>query len=675
MRLAAAGALSPTIARALDLPASRIHGSIEDVEHVVILMQENRSFDHYFGSLRGVRGFDDPRAITLPNGDAVWRQPAAAGGWTGESVAPFHLDSRSTRAQSIASLDHSWKGSHDLWKHYDSWVPTKGPLTMGYFTRADIPFYYALADAFTICDGYHASIHGPTNPNRLFLFSGTSGLSVGRDGLTAIANPPDEPNETADPRNDSKTFRPLDWTPYAERLEAAGIAWKLYQEYDNYGDNGLAYFAQYRGLDPASSRYQRGRAWAEGSTPQNAKTANGDHLVRAFSRDVAAGRLPQVSWIVAPYLLCEHPEATPARGETLVARLIDALAQHPDVWAKTVFILNYDENDGFFDHVPPPLPAVTPDMGQSTVSVAGEVFHGVPVGLGPRVPMLVVSPWTKGGFVNSQTFDHTSVIRFLERRFGVAEPQISPWRRAVCGDLTSVFDFSTPNRGRSPRPLPDTATLAAWADTAKALPAPTPPANPSRPRQEPGRRLARPLPYAFEVETAAEADALALTIRNTGAAGAGFNLYAAGGDGPWFYTVEAGKSVTDRLPMGAGGYAYALNGPNGFLRSLKGAAPGRGGPEVSARFDPATGRLILTLHNRGDSPCRLRVRSALSASARPRPVELAPLASVTLPLSIARDAHWYDLIVTADHDPGFERRLAGHAETGRASFSDPAIGR
>ncbi len=185
-----AAALPPAIAQALALPARRVTGTIRDVEHIVVLMQENRSFDHYFGTLRGVRGFGDPRAITLPSGQPVWMQPTRDGKAV---VSPFHLESETSRAQTLYSLDHSWKGSHARWKHYDAWIPTKGPLTMGHFTRADLPFYYALADAFTICDAYHCSIFAPTNPNRLFLFSGTSGLAAAMTAASSSIIRPRKP--------------------------------------------------------------------------------------------------------------------------------------------------------------------------------------------------------------------------------------------------------------------------------------------------------------------------------------------------------------------------------------------------------------------------------------------------------------------------------------------------
>src|ERR1700761_9672061 len=374
---AASAALPAPIAQALALPARRRTGTLKDLEHVVILMQENRSFDHYFGTMRGVRGFADPRPLMRPDGKSAFLQPKTPR--SAEMVAPFRFDTAATSAQTIDSLDHSWKGSHAQWKWHDAWIPAKSPMTMGYFTRQDIPFYYALADAFTVCDAYHCSIFGPTNPNRMFLFTGTSGLSAGETGPLAVTNPPTEPNETAEMGHDNPKFAGLGWTTYAERLQAAGVSWKVYQEYDNYGDNALAFSRSFRDLDRASPLYQRGRDWVAGSNPQNAKSSRGEHLVAAFAKDVAAGALPQVSWLVAPYIMCEHPSASPGYGQALTASLLEALADHPEVWSKTVFILNSDENDAFFAHMPPPLPAVNASMGASNVDVKGELYGEEPV--------------------------------------------------------------------------------------------------------------------------------------------------------------------------------------------------------------------------------------------------------------------------------------------------------
>lgn len=669
---AGGGLASPVIASALATPADRRTGTLRDVEHVVILMQENRAFDHYFGALRGVRGFDDPRPLTLPSGHSVWNQPRVHG--SPETVPPFRLNSATTSAECMYSLDHSWKGRHDLWKNHDAWVPVKGPLTMGYFTREDIPFYYALADAFTICDGYHASIFGPTNPNRLFLFSGTSGLTVGQNGPYNVTNA-DDGNWTADPAKDKANVPGLDWTTYAQRLETAGVSWKLYQEYDNFGDNSLAFFKAFRGPDADASLHAKGRGICAGSTTQNAKGSTGQHLIEAFAKDIDAGTLPAVSWIVAPYGVCEHPDASPGLGEAFTAEIVAALAANPRVWSKTVLFINYDENDGFFDHAPPPLPAVGASMGASTVTVEGEVYQGQPVGLGPRVPMIVVSPFSTGGWVNSQVFDHTSVLRFLEARFGVKEPNISSWRRAITGDLISAFDFS---RSDAKRPtLPDTSGRAAQVAAACKLAKPVVPAAPTTARQETGLRPARALPYALEIAARSGEAGLTLNFVNTGAAGAVFNVYQGGGGaGPWFYTVEAGKTLAGVWAASADTPTYDLvaHGPNGFLRAFRGRH-GPATPQVEARYDATAERMVVTVRNRGGEPLAVAIAANAYARERPRLATVAAGKSVSAAFGVRASAHWYDIAVTLPGQPDFLRRLAGHVETGSPSFSDPAIGR
>lgn len=664
--MSAVGALPASIGRALALPANRRTGSIADVEHVVILMQENRSFDHYFGTLNGVRGYGDPRPVRLASGKTVFHQPTPDG--AGE-VLPFLMDSRTTSGPLIKSLDHSWKGNAAEWARYDSWIRHKTPLTMGHFRRADIPFYHALADAFTIGDGYYASIHGPTNPNRMFLFTGTSGLSVGDEGRQAVDNA-DDGNWTGDAARDKPDFKAAGWTTYAERLQKAGISWRVYQEFDNFGDNSLAYFKAFRGLPADDELHLRGRAIVPGSTEANAKESEAQHLVAAFAADVAAGRLPQVSWIVAPAKYSEHPEAPPACGESLTDRLLAALTANPAVWAKTAFIINYDENDGFFDHMPAPLPAVDRAMGLSTVDTRGERYQGQAVGLGVRVPLLIVSPWTRGGWVNSEVFDHTSVIRFLERRFGVMEPNISPWRRAITGDLTSMFDFADPDAAAL-RGFPGTADYVARVTFSATLPAPVVPAVQALPKQEAGQRPARALPYALDVHAVADGTpGLALAFVNTGKAAAVFNVYAEGGiAGPWFYTVGAGETLTDRLPgLAAPGTAIAVHGPNGFLREFAGDGAG-----IAATVErSADGDLLLVrLVNRGAAPGRVTLRALAYGSIAAQDVALAAGASRVIRVPIAASDHWYDLAVEA---AGWRRRFAGHVETGRPSRSDPAIG-
>ncbi|AKN92491.1 phospholipase C [Xanthomonas oryzae pv. oryzicola] len=676
--LTAAGALPASIGRALALPANARTGTLRDLEHVVILMQENRSFDHYFGALRGVRGFGDPRALQLRDGHPVWSQPAA----DGRRLLPFAFDSQTTCAPLIKSLDHSWKAGHGQdparWAAYDAWVPYKGELTMGYFQRHDIPYYHALADAFTICDGYYCSLHGPTNPNRMYLFTGTSGPSVGNFGAQAVTNA-DDSNWTADMARDKPGYAALEWTTYAQRLQAAGVDWRVYQEYDNFGCNSLAYFSHYRDLRTDDERYRRARACVPGSSADNAATTQAEHLVAAIAADVQANRLPQVSWVIPPTAYCEHPEAPPAYGESLVARLIDALTANPEVWAKTALIINYDENDGFFDHVPAPLPAVDARMGRSNVDTRGEVYDGVPIGLGIRVPMLVISPWTRGGWVNSQVFDHTSVLRLLERRFGVAEPNISPWRRAVSGDLTSVFDFRKPDDSALSA-LPSVDDYRARTAAVRDKPLPSVPAAAAMPRQEPGQRPARALPYALQVHARVQEDApVQLQFVNSGAAAAAFNVYSsAASGGPWYYTVLPGTQLED-APVGAtheGAYALRVHGPNGFLREFAGQLPSASTPSaapwVEARQEGEA--LVLEIGNAGQRACTVQLRALDYADPGTRTLPLAAGQRETIRLALAASDHWYDLVV---EQPGsaFRRRLAGHLETGRPSRSDPAFGR
>jgi phospholipase C len=679
---AAAGlqVLPPAIRDALAIPAAVRSGTIGDVQHVVVLMQENRSFDHYFGAMRGVRGFADPRPAPLPGGRNVWQQPRKRG--EDAVVLPYRLDTRDTAALCMEDIDHGWKGAHEKWKDYDAWIEVKGERCMGHFAREELPFYYALADAFTVCDGYYCSIHGPTNPNRMHLFTGSSGLTVGDTGKQVVDNA-DDGNWKADMALDKPTFAGHAWTTYAQRLQQAGVDWRIYQEYDNFGDNALAYFAHFRKLSRDSQEYRRARAWVPGTDANTWQASRGESLVAAFAEDVRRGTLPQVSWIVAPEVMTEHPgaEVAPAYGQSLTARLLEALAANPEVWSKTVFILNYDENGGFFDHVPPPLPAIRRELGLSTVSTEGEDHQGTPVGLGVRTPTLVVSPWSRGGWVNSQVFDHTSVLRFLEQRFGVAEPNIGAWRRAVTGDLTSCFDFADPNRAWPKLPatrgyIDEQATAAC-----RARVQPSAPLAQQLPQQERGGRPARALPYALQVHArvahaqhAGDAD-IELRFDNTGAAGAGLTVYTPNhGDGPRYYTLEAGKHLADTWPSAGDGYDLHVHGPNGFVREFAGGARGGAQPEVEAIESPDQDALLLRLRNRGAAPCTLTLRALHYRDATPVVFELPPGASVEHPWPLRDSHHWYDIAISSSADPAWRRRLAGHVETGRPSRSDPALG-
>lgn len=363
---AGVSALSGSIARAAAIPAKRRSGSIDDIEHVVVLMQENRSFDHYFGSMKGVRGFGDPRPLILENGKSVWHQPDGS-----QDVLPYHPDAENLGMQFIEGLNHDWAGGHKAWNDgkYDSWIPAKGTGTMAHLTRKDIPFHYALADAFTICDSYHCSIIGATDPNRYYMFSG----HVGNDGS---GGGPVLGNEEAG----------YSWTTYPERLQKAGVSWKIYQDIGdgldangkwgwiedayrgNYGDNSLLFFNQYRDAKPGDPLYDKAR------TGTNAK--QGDGYFDRLKADVKADKLPQVSWVAAPEAFSEHPNWPANYGAWYVSQVLDALTSNPEVWSKTALLITYDENDGYFDHVLPPFPPASADQGKSTVDSKLDSFGG-----------------------------------------------------------------------------------------------------------------------------------------------------------------------------------------------------------------------------------------------------------------------------------------------------------
>jgi phospholipase C len=656
---AAFSALSTSIARAAAIPANHRTGSIRDVEHIVVLMQENRSFDHYFGTLRGVRGFGDPRPVTLPSGKPVWFQSDGT-----KDVLPFHPDAKDLGLAFLQDLPHGWNDGHAAWNQgrYDQWVPAKSATTMAYLTRADIPFHFALADAFTICDAYHCSLIGPTDPNRYYLWTGFTG-NDGTGGGPVISN----------------AEAGYGWTTYPERLEHAGISWKIYQDrgigldaagswgwtsdayIGNFGDNSLLYFHQYQNATPGNPLYDKAR------TGTNA--AAGDGFVDILAADVKANRLPQVSWIVAPEAFSEHPNWPVNYGAWYIAQVLDALTANPEVWSRTALFITYDENDGFFDHLVPPFAPPAPNRGASTADTTLELFRPTPTapgvegpyGLGQRVPMFVVSPWSTGGYVCSQTFDHTSIVRFIEARFGVREPNISPWRRAVCGDLTSAFDFGRPTGGFPA--LPDTDPYRPPDNQRHPDYVPATPARPALPRQEPGLRRARPLPYDLTADARVDGG-LRIEFGSHGEAGANFLVTSPNNpDSPWTYTVEAHRQLTGTWPL-AGNYDFSVHGPNGFFRRVKGTT-GRG-LDVLARQDHD--RLRVTLTNTGKAPVRAIVTDSYGRE-RPASYRIAPGEHVE---HTAHPDGWYDLSVTTN-DPAYLRHLAGHLETGQPSTSDPRL--
>ncbi|HEV3282344.1 MAG TPA: alkaline phosphatase family protein [Acidimicrobiales bacterium] len=408
------------------------------VKHVVFLMQENRSFDHYFGTMGGVQGFDDTRN----RGSFTQNWPTGSS----PTLLPFHMDTKKEQAECTYDLSHSWQAEHSSWNNgaMDSFVSIhtssqyEGDLginTMGYYKKGDLPFYYDLAKHFTVCDNYFCSVLGPTHPNRLMQMTGTLDPAGVAGGPILVTNSDQTANKGT-----------CSWQTMPEVLQANNITWKCYNPHGSsyqpgasffVSKNVLLYFQQYL-ADPSSSLYKNafefyGPAVTGGLTDN---TSPND-----FANDVMNNTLPQVSWIMSPDSYDEHPPAPAALGEWYTQQILDALTSNPAVWASTVLIIMYDENDGFFDHVPPPTPPIGTAGEYLTVSPLPSDAGGIagPIGMGVRVPAIVVSPFSAGGYVCHDTFDHTSQLRLLETLFGVSAPNISSWRRDVTGDLTSAL--------------------------------------------------------------------------------------------------------------------------------------------------------------------------------------------------------------------------------------------
>jgi phospholipase C len=494
----ASSMLPPALAKAAAEGTRR--GSLRDVKHVVIHMQENRSFDHYFGTLAGVAGFGDPNALVQTDptppfnsvqGKSIFYQYMPTGSAAGENpdgyLLPWHLDTLSTSAQAIPSTSHAWYYQHDALNitvgstttaYNNNWLPAHlaadgdahGPYTMGYYERQDIPFHFALAETFTLLDHYHCSLLGPTWPNRMYLMTGMID-PTGANGGPVISNVVPSP----------ASGTPYTWTTYPERLTAAGISWRVYQEEDDYGTNVLEFFEAFQSAKPGSALYEGGLTI---------------YPPDRFEWDAKHGKLPTVSWIVPTSGQSEHPAYLPASGANYLASKLNAVAANRDLWNSTVFIVNYDENDGLFDHVVPPLPpAGTPNEFVDAGSNTTPASPSWPIGGGVRVPAFIVSPWTVGGYVASEQFDHTSVLQFLETLTGVTETNITPWRRQTFGDLTSALGFSNGKSTTFPRTLPNTIGEFWQAENeVETLPAPTIPGQNQTPPVQEKRRP--PLPWS-----------------------------------------------------------------------------------------------------------------------------------------------------------------------------------
>jgi phospholipase C len=791
-----------------------------DAEHIVILMQENRSFDHALGTLQGVRGFNDPRAIRQANGNSVFVQTDAAG----NSYAPWRLDIRDTRITWMGSVPHTRHSQVDAWNEgrHDGWLEAKRsynheyahlPLTMGHYTREDLPFYYALADAFTVCDQNYCSVMTSTTPNRSVFWSGTVRDEQRSDSMVFM-------------RNDEILSGGMSWKTYPERLHEAGVRWKFYQNeltnaggmskeqnawLSNFGCNILEYFAAYNveaypgsvlsrqeeidsltqriekseqalldEKDPQAAAHRRtmiasdqkriekikaslrnssesrykelneqqrmlhdaafitnagdpqyreleALAFEDGGKQQKMMVPKGD-LLHQFRKDVDEGKLPAVSWLSAPEKFSDHP-TSPWYGAWYVSEVMDILTKNPEVWKKTIFILTYDENDGYFDHAPS-FVAADPKRPQTGGASAGvdtgleytyredELKQGVPekearsgpIGMGFRVPMVVASPWSRGGWVNSQLFDHTSTLMFLEEfvqnKYGkkVREENISAWRRSISGDLTSCF---RPHNGKDPKlNYLDRDRFVIGIQQARNKEVPSnyrkltleqieeinrnPLQSEMTPHQEKGIRPACALPYELYVEGMLSADRAKFElhlkagneVHGKRAAGAPFNVYLRNTSDQGMiaatYAVKPGDTLSQEFPLSlfAGGhYSIDVHGPNGFYRSFSGDTQAS---DVRARIDyeregaHLTGNVQVLLHNPGTQPLKVTVQDH-SYKTGDIVKTIAAGHETSLVLNLKQSYGWYDFTVQAE-GAKTEARYAGRVETGRSSFSDPLMG-
>lgn len=798
-----------------------------DAEHVVILMQENRSFDHAFGSLQGVRGFNDPRSITLPNGNPVWVQQNAAA----DTYAPFRLDIKDTNATWMGYLPHTRSSQVDAFNFgkFDKWLDAKRspnkkysdlPLTMGYYTREDLPFHYAMADAFTICDQHFSSAMTSTWPNRHYMWTGTI-----REEQNASAR--------AHIRNDLD-FAEAKWRTFPELLEDNGVSWKIYQNDLNCGEerdkeerdwlanficNMMEYFSQYnikfanrfiqslheqerllpgqidvlkgkikampvtdagikklqKDLDKKQealskvkmdlqlytranyeklSQKQRNLhekaftinngdpsyqelttlKYMDGATEREINVPKGDILYQ-LRKDADNDQLPAVSWLVAPENFSDHP-AAPWYGAWYISEILDILTKNPEVWKKTIFILTYDENDGYFDHVPPFIPPdlSKPGTGKCSAGIAtdqefikleAELAEGInknearggAIGLGYRVPMIIASPWSRGGKVCSQVFDHTSSLQFLEQflshKLGrkIVEDNIGQWRRTICGDLTAAFSPFDKSKNKisflKKGPYIESIYNAKFKQEPSGFKKLTQAdieqisqnkaASGLLPKQEPGIRPSCALPYELYADGKLSADKKGFEIRMQAgnvlfkekSAGSPFKVYAPGnflndkGQIPeasksWDYAVKAGDTLTDSWTLSAfenNNYHLRLYGPNGFFREFEGSSAD---PDIAVLFgdhlNGSTGPELLIVNRNPDKAYTISIKH--HGYQHPDVISEFSNHQKNMPISVHTEkTHgWYDFTIKVKGHDDFEMRYAGRLENGKASFSDPVMG-
>ncbi|TQV93598.1 non-hemolytic phospholipase C precursor [Cordyceps javanica] len=415
-------------------------GSLKDIKHIILFMQENRSFDHasYFGTMAGVRNFADPN-VKKNDGVPVTKQ-AIKGTKNGvNSLSPWHINylggDWKEATQCMNGGSNGWDAMHGAWNHGrgDAWVTSDTDYNMGYFKREDVPTHFDIAEGWTVMDNSHQSILGVTDPNRITWMSGTvntKGSPTNPDGSggNILSN-------RASPGCDSpgNNCFPFTWKTTPEYLEDAGISWRVWQDFDNFEDNMLAYFKQYQDTPQGGALRDKGISFPG---------------LDAFYDACANGTLPQVSWIIGPAEQSEHPPQMPVDGAWLQRNVVEAVINSP-LYSSTALVISYDEQGGWADHVVPPV--APKDAAGEWITDPFDSGRGtVPIGPGPRIPRYIISPWTRGGNVFAETGDHTSDIMFIEawaqaNGYDVKNQGITPWRRAHMTNMVNAFDFNNPD--------------------------------------------------------------------------------------------------------------------------------------------------------------------------------------------------------------------------------------
>jgi phospholipase C len=663
----------------------------DNIKHIVIFMQENRAFDHYYGYLSGVRGFNDRAATPTRLGGDTFFQPvipntvptSGNGTLAGPYMIPFPVRSTETSGMCMPAPSMDFFVNMGVISNgtYDGWNTARDPgMGMSYFNRTDLPYYYALYDEWMVGDHYFQSTPTETNPNRLHLFSGTNGLNLGHFPILY----------------DEEPAPGWKWETLAETLQSANVSWRVYQELDNFDDNGFQWFELFDKSLPGS-------VWWDNGMYRSLD------FVAEFESDLKSGKLPQVSWLIAPEFQSEHATNHPAAGEDLSAQIIKVISKYPEVYKNMAFILNYDEGGQFYDHLWTPMPPLNQPLdGQSTVTTDGEhfqcqnfpflvnnsecpeSFRGVEVnnGLGYRVPLLVVSPWTRGKSVTSEVFDHTSVVRLIETRFNVTCPNISPWRRAAVGNLATVFDFENPDY--SWPTLPDnTWEYPVEADVeCLTLPPPIVPAVQEFPTQEVGVRRSKALPYDQNVSfkffpaSLSGPAVVALTATSTGTSSSNFILYNVRDIStvvPMRFLIEPTKTVVANMTlMSETNFSVSLHGVNGYVRKISGVVfPGES--EVSwkeFKQNSSCGFQFQYTALPNQHSAKIVVTDNAYEIGGPWIVILnSENPTQALSFDISSSGRWYDFTVERFEGtlPTWSQRFMGRMENGQDSISDPAM--